>query len=271
MSTTTTTTATHRPFVVANEHLNDPAKLRDLMRKNGYVFVRNFAPKDKLLILRRDILAILREAGWVKPDSGDDVVWSGAGPFTENEPEYMKVYNNVLYLPSFEGYPEDQKLMDFVSKIVEGTPVCQKTRIGRVTFPQNVTQTTPPHQDFYYIAGSPQTYTMWTPMVDCPIQQGGLAVMRGSHRGGFIEHKEGIGTKYAGGGVPEERMPLGEDVEWHTGDFALGDFLLFHSHTIHKAMPNMTKDRIRLSTDNRYFRQGDAVVPRLMEARHHGL
>jgi ectoine hydroxylase-related dioxygenase (phytanoyl-CoA dioxygenase family) len=49
-------------------------------------------------------------------------------------------------------------------------------------------------------------------------------------------------------------------VEWQAGDFAAGDVMIFHSHTVHKALPNLTRDQLRLSTDNRYTRVGDEVA-----------
>jgi ectoine hydroxylase-related dioxygenase (phytanoyl-CoA dioxygenase family) len=48
---------------------------------------------------------------------------------------------------------------------------------------------------------------------------------------------------------------------WHTGDFGVGDALFFHSYTIHKAMPNLTSNQLRVSTDNRYQRPKDDIDP----------
>ena len=39
---------------------------------------------------------------------------------------------------------------------------------------------------------------------------------------------------------------------WHTTDYRAGDVLLFHSHLVHRALPNLTPDRMRLSVDYRY-------------------
>src|SRR5205823_13078506 len=97
----------------------------------------------------------------------------------------------------------------------------------------NAVQTTAAHQDHWYIRGTPATYTVWTPLGDCPIELGGLAILRGSHRGGFIEHRLNAEKKYAGHGLDDDQTPAGE---WLAGDFAVGDFLLFHSFTIHKAL-----------------------------------
>jgi ectoine hydroxylase-related dioxygenase (phytanoyl-CoA dioxygenase family) len=57
-------------------------------------------------------------------------------------------------------------------------------------------------------------------------------------------------------------VPIDEaDAEWQTADFGIGDALFFHAYAIHKALPNLSGDRLRLSTDNRYQRKGDDIDP----------
>jgi ectoine hydroxylase-related dioxygenase (phytanoyl-CoA dioxygenase family) len=42
---------------------------------------------------------------------------------------------------------------------------------------------------------------------------------------------------------------------------AAGDVLTFHSHTVHRALPNRTADRMRLSADFRYQPASHPVAP----------
>jgi ectoine hydroxylase-related dioxygenase (phytanoyl-CoA dioxygenase family) len=147
--------------------------------------------------------------------------------------------------------------------------LAHRLRIGRITFPNNVNQTTAAHQDFNYIRGTSETYTIWTPIGDCPFDLGGLAVLRGSHRAGFIEHEVIKEKKYANHGLSDAQLPAA-GAEWHAGDFAAGDVLVFHSYTVHKALPNLTKDRLRLSTDNRYQRAGDTIAD-ISTKSHYGM
>jgi ectoine hydroxylase-related dioxygenase (phytanoyl-CoA dioxygenase family) len=61
----------------------------------------------------------------------------------------------------------------------------------------------------------------------------------------------------AGGrGIDTESLGL----EWACGDFRLGDALLFHSHTVHKALPNTDPERLRLSVDYRYQGVSQPIV-----------
>jgi ectoine hydroxylase-related dioxygenase (phytanoyl-CoA dioxygenase family) len=130
-------------------------------------------------------------------------------------------------------------------------------RIGRITFPANERATTPAHQDFFYIRGAVETYSCWIPLGDCPIELGSLAVWPGSHRQGFIEHSVKVPGAVGGSAVPVDESKA----VWHASGFEIGDALFFHSYTIHKALPNKTPDRLRLSTDNRYQRAKDEIAP----------
>jgi hypothetical protein len=256
--TSTSSTETFAPFRVANDLLNDPPALRRALDEDGYLFFQGLGPTDKILRARSDLLDLCKSAGWIDPLTPVmDGIWSGKGPLTEGDREYMDVYKRVIKLPSFLAVPEDRVFLDIIEKIVDGPPMLHRLRIGRITFPSNTRQTTAAHQDHWYIRGTPQTYTIWTPLGDCPIQLGGLAVLPDSHKTGFIEHRLDGEKKYAGHGLEPDQL---NSSDWRAGDFALGDFVLFHSFTVHKALPNLTKNQLRLSTDNRYQREGDTIA-----------
>lgn len=265
---TTTTAPTYASFIESNDVFDDPVGLNRRLDEHGYLCFRGKGPKDLILQAKQDILKICQDAGWAKTGANlKDPIWTGAGPFGEGDPEYMAVYKNVLRLPSFSGLPEDPVLMALMGRILGGEVLLHRRKIGRITFPKNTSQATPAHQDFMYIRGTPRTYTLWMPIGDCPTELGGLAVLSGSHRAGYIEHKTFPGHKYAGSGVAEEDMPR-EGTEWHAGDFKVGDFLVFHSHNIHKALPNVTPDRLRFSCDNRYQRKDEEMGPGAMGTHH---
>lgn len=245
------------PFRVSNEIADDAAALRARLGEDGYLFFRGIGPVDRITEARRDVTGLLASAGWIDPTEPEAARWNQAvGPFTEGETPYMELYRKVIHLPSFLAIPEAPVFLRLIERIVDGPAICHRLRIGRITFPNNIVQTTAAHQDWHYIRGTAETYTVWQPLVDCPVALGPLAVLTGSHRAGFIEHREDRRKKYASMGLEDSQIPAGQ---WVAGDFAVGDFVLFHSHTIHKALPNVTPDRLRLSTDNRYQRAGSEV------------
>lgn len=259
------------PLIESNRDLDHPAKLRAAMEANGYVYIRGLGPRDKILALRRFILTCCQEAGWL--DSKADLMaarWSGAGPFAENDPQYMAVYKKIVNEPLFNALPADPFYMNLMAAILDAPVLLHRMHIGRISFPGNVLQTTPAHQDFHYIRGATDTYTIWTPLGDTPVEVGGLKVLRGSHRRGFFEHTLDPRQKYAGWGLGEQDLTNSTGDEWHTASYTAGDCVIFHSHTVHAAMPNLTADTLRLSIDNRYQRQGD-VLGEAAQRTHHNL
>ena len=52
--------------------------------------------------------------------------------------------------------------------------------------------------------------------------------------------------------------------EWLTTDYRIGDTLIFPALTIHKALPNLTEDRLRVSLDNRYQRVTDPIAEHML-------
>lgn len=251
----------YKPFVETDPSAS-PEALRAEMVERGYLFFRGLVPAEDVNEVRRDILTLCREAGWLDParDLMEGVVAPGIQPTAEGQPEYNAVYRRILrQLPRFHAFPQHPASVAVAAALLETDPERVQIhfrRIGRVTFPNNVGATTPAHQDHFYIRGTVDTYSCWAPLGDCPIGLGGLAVAPGSHHDGFREHTERFPGAVGGRGVPTDAVP-----EWHTADFEAGDILFFHSYTIHKALPNLTKDRLRLSTDNRYQRQGEEIDP----------
>ena len=261
MTIETANTGTYAPFIESNSTENAEV-LRARLDENGYLFFRDLVPQETVLELRREILELCREAGWLHPDYDlmDGVVRPAQPPTSEGNPDYMKVYRQVLKLPRFHDFPLQPALIDIAARVLQ----CQSEevlthprRIGRITFPNFQVATTPAHQDHFYIRGSEETYSCWMPLGDCPQSLGGLAVWNGSHKRGFQEHSEVSPGAVGGRGVPVRES----ETEWHTCDFRAGDALFFHAFTIHKALPNQSGNRLRISTDNRYQRPDDAIDP----------
>lgn len=252
------------PFIESNAQA-DNAALRAEMAERGYLFFRGVVTADVVMNVRRQVLELQREAGWIDDrdhDLMDGIVRAGVQPTMEGKPDYMAVYRKVLKLPDFHALPEHPALMAVAAKLLDcETPLVHPRRIGRMTFPNYVEATTPPHQDHFYIRGAVETYSCWMPLGDVPIELGGLAVWPGSHKRGFIEHTARFEGAVGGRGVYPDELAKPEEPEWHTTDFRPGDALFFHSFTIHKALPNLTANRMRLSTDNRYQRPQDEIEP----------
>src|SRR5205823_3339705 len=107
------------------------------------------------------------------------------------------------------------------------------------------------HQDGYFSAPDNEFLQMWIPLmsVDASVG-GGLAVAPGTHRDGLRPHQVVSQPSYLGKQIEQIGIPLEEvEADWLTIGYGPGDLLLFHCHTIHRALPN-NSGKIRLSVDN---------------------
>src|ERR1041385_3354710 len=100
-------------FLISNDLVNDPTALRQRMRDAGYLFFKGMGPKEKIAAARRDVLKLCAAAGWCDENGK----WSGLGPYTEGDKEYMAVYKHLLKLPSFLAVPEDAVFMNLIARI----------------------------------------------------------------------------------------------------------------------------------------------------------
>jgi hypothetical protein len=234
-------------LVPGNELLDRPPALRARMDADGFVFFRGLLPTPDLLGVRRAILECCRDGGWLAPGSPlDEGRADPARATVEPEPAYNAVYHQVQRRQPFHALAHHPALLGTLGAILGDAPLPHPLKIARLIFPRNVAHTTPPHQDYPFIQGTPETYTTWIPLGDCPRELGGLEVNRATHRAGPFAYHVAMGA--GGMGIRADELPDA----WHSTDYRVGDVLVFHSRMVHRGLPNLTADRLRLSVDYRY-------------------
>lgn len=235
-------------FRVSNDALDDSAELRRRMEAEGYLFFRSLQDRDKLWSLRREMLGVMQAGGWLR--AGTDLmagIAETAARCTEGDVEYTAVYHELYKLEAFHRSGHWPEVLAMLEKVVGGPVLPHPQKVARLWFPQYQAHTTPIHQDFVHFQGTYDTYTCWAPVGDCPRELGGLAVLPGSHKINAVhDHHFALGAGSLA--IDTERL----QGQWVTTDYGIGDTLLFHSLTVHQALPNTTADRMRISLDNRY-------------------
>ena len=246
---------------VSNDAMNDPEELRHRISEEGYLFFKRLQNPDKLWALRREMLTTMQEGGWLVADTDPmDGIADISTQCTEGDPEYTNVYHEVYKLEAFHRSGHWHEVVDMVEKIVGREVLPHPQKIARLWFPKYTAHTTPIHQDFVHFQGNFQTYTCWAPVGDCPIELGGLAVLPGSHKvNKVMEHHFSLGA----GSLCVNTDELSG--EWHSTNYEVGDTLIFTALTVHKALPNLTEDRLRVSLDNRYQAVDDPVAEHMLE------
>ncbi len=246
------------PFRNSTAVLDDGRELNQRMQRDGYLFIQGLLPPQVLESLRQQVLTIERDAGWVKDDTPlRDAVADLNGFCVEPEPAYNNVYYNLYKLADFHALQHRPELKNLFERML-GEPVLAHPRIiMRTIFPQREAYTTPPHQDFIPIQGTPDTFTTWIPLGDLPPIMGGLQLAEGSHAHGVYEFEPSLGA-----GAMEVTDPL--KGRWRNSPFKQGDVLIFHSMTVHQGVPCQGTS-LRISVDARYQKISDPIAPDSLE------
>ena len=229
-----------------------PAEERgDAAREDGYLYLPGLLPADRVLAVREEVTSVAARHGLLQSGApiGDAVAEQSAF-MHESDPttEYRAYYNDLLRLRCVHALAVHRQLLSTLETVLGESVLAHPRNIVRTVFPSRPSITTAPHQDHRPIKASPEVWTAWIPLGDCPEDLGGLAVMPGSHRSGL--HPVPDGSIY---------FETAGDVEWRWNPVRCGDVLLFHSLTVHQARDNRSPDRIRLSCDFRYQGRSTAV------------
>jgi len=244
------------PYPDGTSLRDDPEALHALAAEHGVVVMRGIVDTTALRSLRAELLTLA--SSWL---DHDDVVKPGVCVREGGDVAWETWYDGVQRLRSFHAIPHQPRLLQAVQAIVGGEVLVHPRNIARAVGPGTAQFTTPPHQDHWYIGGTPDVWTAWVPVGDCPEEFGGLAVLPGSHRAGLLPRRPAHGA--GGSGVDAE---LGDTWAWEP--LAAGDALLFHSLTVHQARDHQSP-RMRLSLDMRFQRQCDPVRADSLEP-HYG-
>lgn len=234
---------TMNPFRQIDRKDLDSDMLGNELQRYGYLLIRNALPKNAPRLLLEEIAEILRRSGWLLAANGtSDLVANAAAACADGDAAYKKTAEEVFNLASFHALPHHAALRRLMEMVVGPELLVHPKSVARLIFPNHEPGIIHAHQDHTAIAGDPLTFSAWMPLHDCPEILGPLQILSGSHLYGS-QPTEGT-TGYIPQGV--ER-----GCDWVSGDINAGDVLLFHSLTVHRAMPNRST-QLRVSLDCRF-------------------
>lgn len=235
-----------RPFRESQDALRDAEALRARMAEDGYLFLRGLLPREAVLTARRRMLEILAEAGMVRRDRPlEDGIADMANFAVEPEPAFMKVLYAQYACYELNALQHRPELIGLFERLFGEPALPLPLFICRNIFPQAEAYTTPAHQDYVHIQGTFRNYACWVPMGDCDGELGGLAIAEGTHKLGLLDLRPALGAG---------ALETVGDFEglWRWSPFRAGDVLIHNCLTVHRGVPNRSKDRMRLSIDYRF-------------------
>jgi hypothetical protein len=201
------------------------------------VFVRGLLAPDLVADVGRQAAAALQAAGWTAP-SEDPLVAAPCAPVRAvamRDAVGDAGYRAFATLEGFNMLPYLEPFEAVLHRIMGPSAFCRPRKVPRVVYPQAMVPGHPGavvHKDY---GGVQDMFTCWVPLIDIPIEHGGLAVFPGSQR--WVRFRP--------------RSVSVDEPGWCTTHYRPGDVLVFHCLTTHAALPNHG-EHLRLSGEYRW-------------------
>jgi ectoine hydroxylase-related dioxygenase (phytanoyl-CoA dioxygenase family) len=241
----------------SNEIMHDVKALRDRIEEDGYLLIRGFHHRENVLKARTSVLEKMDQMGKLNRDTllEEGIIADGSksifmGGTNEGLPALLNVLNGDHIMHFFDEFLGEQSLTYHYKWL---------RAVGKGDF-------TGAHYDIVYMGrGTPNVYTVWSPLGDVSYEMGGLAICLGSHR--FEELKRSYGTKDWDkdgiGHYTDDPLVIMEKFggKWATTEFQAGDVLIFGMYLLHCSLENTT-NQYRISVDARYQSVNEKVDER---------
>ncbi|MEM8661075.1 MAG: phytanoyl-CoA dioxygenase family protein [Pseudomonadota bacterium] len=238
-----------------------PTILRDRFQELGYLFFRDYVSPTEC----KTLLSTLIDQTQGRVSLGETIgapLLTGE-PFVEADLGWDSIYPGIQGLEQFHSFFHTPHLLKLMQLVADDDVFVYPMKMARISTPGKVGYETPPHQDAFSHHAGPTMAGIWVALHGIDAELGRVKVLPGSHRDGVRKVFEADGV----GGVQCEIYP--HETCWHVSDSHPGDVLIFHSATIHKAEPNLTEQRVRMSVDTRFCDYGAPVFSTNLEP-HHG-
>ena len=242
------------PLADSSDIVQDGPALAQRMKRDGYLFLPRLLPAQIVLAVRRQLLELAAEGGWLVPDQPiERGIANRESACCDPEPRYVEVFKNLWKNEDLHALRHHQAILGVLERMLGEPVLVHPLFVQRNIFPQadDFDFTTKSHQDVVHIGGG-KTYAAWSPIGDCAMAKGPVCIAAGSHRDGVLDFRVGPGP----GGI-ETDPP--DSCHWHGSDFGVGDVVIFSDTTVHRALPNRT-DELRQSLDARYQRLRDPIA-----------
>ena len=229
---------------------DDVVELRDRMKEDGYLFIRDFHDPELVADGRGDVL-YLDEGRLLDPDA--PVHEGKVHPDWSND-EFDMSGPSWTHYQNLERMIEGDAVMAFFEEFLGAKPVLLDQRGGRAKATGYFTGFHVGH--IFMGRGTENLYTVWRPVGDCPVEIGPLVVWAGSH-----DH-ERLQQTYVQLDVDIDRvdpffsrdtMDVIQTIDGPlaTADSTAGGAIIFDTDLLHGSLTNRTV-RFRIIVDTRY-------------------
>ncbi|MBO0812560.1 MAG: phytanoyl-CoA dioxygenase family protein [Microlunatus sp.] len=237
--------------------------LWERLDRDGQLLLRGLLDPDVVNAFRQYYFDRLAASG-LREHSGGDV---------DHRTLRHILFKQIIPGLEYEAFCRQHAIVGFFTWLFGEDVHLHRRKIIRHTRPgdSGIGQATQAHYDLLYLrGGTDDVLTLWVPLGDCPVQRGGLIYLEGSHRWVQDEERQGL-RKRPAASITADLPGLADDHDgrWLVTDYAAGDVMVHTAHMVHAALDNVDPDGLmRLSTDIRYQRAGDAIDARWQNHWH---
>jgi ectoine hydroxylase-related dioxygenase (phytanoyl-CoA dioxygenase family) len=164
------------------------------------------------------------------------------------------LFNDIIRGAEYENLCASPELTGFFENFLGGQVFLNKRKILRYIRPDSP-EATGAHYDLVYLRqGTDQVFTVWIPLGDCAVQDGGLMYLEGSHKI-YRQIENSATVKMQAECLTKDLPSLANKLNkrWLVTDYTAGDVVVHNAYMVHASLNNTNMDgRIRLSTDIRY-------------------
>jgi len=141
---------------------SDLDRMRSFFSEHGYLFIKGLFPKEKIDSIRHKMFDVLKTHQCMDQDTALPT----HPPYRINSPKFYQVIEDAMKREEAHSLAYDQKVTQLLSALLGTQIFPHPNKMFRVCYPfeMNPDDTTPPHQDIYYVKGEKDTFTMWTPL-----------------------------------------------------------------------------------------------------------
>lgn len=247
--------------------LRDVTALQERAKQQGYLYFRQLLNCERIMEVRLRVLALLYYRQLL--DLRYSVVEGVVDPRAVNELQIdadqdtglpNDLHAEIYSTESLHALAHTPALLEVMELLMGEEAFLCPRMITNLILPHRQVKTPVEHQDAVFQTPS-GSWTAWLPLGDCSRSQGALAMLAGSH---LLDIMDLTGNQdEVSNGWREIYQNM--DLDWHVGDFQMGDVLVYNTKVIHKASPNQKPNQIHLSCETHYQRLSEPVDPELLE------
>jgi hypothetical protein len=226
------------------------------------LYLPGFLDRQSVLEFRAYYFEALADVGLLAPGS-DPAEGRDSGGVIDPAALREALFAHIVPGQAYAEFCGQERIVRWFEWLYDDATFLHRRKIIRHIRPgeQGIGTATQAHYDLVYLReGTDRLLSLWIPLGDVPLEQGPLIYLEGSHL--TYAATEASGARMAAASMTADLpgLAVAHGTRWLATEFSAGDVMVHSPYIVHASLDNTSSnDRLRLSTDIRYQRAGDAI------------